>query len=418
VGLSMTDDKVHVYRSIVISPDAEIGKKLTAVLEASGHVEITRALDHYPTGVELIRTVRALAADILFIDFGSLKKGLEVVHILEAEGSPLQIVGFDKKLDPAVMRETMRAGVREFLAEPFEARMVIDTLASIKGQLDKRPIVYQATNQIFTFLPSKAGVGTSTIAVNVSAALSRRPNTHVLLSDFDLSSGMLRFMLKLTNEFSVPDALQRSADVDENLWPQLVTTIQGMDVLHAGRLNPNYRIDAAQIASLMAFMRRTYQVLCFDLSGNMEKYSIELMQESKRILLVCTGEIPSLHLAREKMLFLKELGLSGRIAVLLNRVQKHPLFSKVQVEDLLGVPVVRVFANDYQAVNRAVENGKLLEADSELGKSFTEFAAQLIDQTAVKTDPAKRRFLEFLRPAATAVATRAARPHQKPVSPP
>jgi pilus assembly protein CpaE len=406
-----------VYRSILISPDVEIRQKLTAALVASGHVEIARTLDHYPSGVELIRTVRALAADILFIDFGSLKKGLEIVHILEVEASPLQIVGFDKKLDPAVMRESMRAGVREFLAEPFEARTVIDTLASIKAQLDKRPAVYHATNQIFTFLPSKAGVGTSTIAVNVSAALSRRANTHVLLADFDLSSGMLRFMLKLTNEHSVPDALERAADVDENLWPQLVTSIQGMDVLHAGRLNPNYRIDPAQIVSLMAFMRRTYQVLCFDLSGNMEKYSLELMQESKRILLVCTGEIPSLHLAREKMAFLKEQGLSARIAVVLNRMHKNPLFSKDQVEDLLGVPVVRVFANDYQAVNRAVENGKMLEPDSELGKSFADFAAQLMDQPGLKVDPAKRRFLEFLRPAATAAQPRAVRPHQKELGP-
>ncbi len=230
-----------MYRSILISPDAEVGSKLRAALEASGHVEIARALDHYPTGSELVRTVRALAADILFIDFGSVATGLEIIHILETEGSPLQIVGFGRKLDPAVLRETMRAGVREFLAEPFEARTVIETLASIKAQFDKRPAVYQSTNQIFTFLPSKAGVGTSTIAANVSAALARRPNTHVLLADFDLSSGMLRFMLKLTNEFSVPDALERATDLDENLWPQLVTTIQGMDVLHAGRLNPSYR---------------------------------------------------------------------------------------------------------------------------------------------------------------------------------
>jgi len=410
-----------VYRSILISADAEVGSKLKAALEASGHIEIARFIDHYPTGVELIRTVRALAADILFIDFGSMAKGLEIIHTLETEGSPLQIVGFDRKLDPAVLRETMRAGVREFLAEPFEARTVIETLASIKAQLDKRPAVYHSTDQIFTFLPSKAGVGTSTIAANVSAALARRANTHVLLADFDLSSGMLRFMLKLTNEFSVPDALERSADVDENLWPQLVTSIGGMDVLHAGRLNPNYRIEPAQIISLMAFMRRTYQVLCFDLSGNLEKYSLELMQESKRILLVCTGEIPSLHLAREKMAFLKEQGLSARVGVVLNRMHKHPLFSKDQVEDLLGVPVLRVFANDYQAVNRAVENGKLLEPDSELGRSFTDFAAQLLNQPAAKTEPAKRRFLEFLRPPAPDAAPPAAppvvRPHQKELGP-
>jgi len=406
-----------VYRSILISADAEVGSKLKAALEASGHIEIARSLGHYPTGVELIRTVRALAADILFIDFGSLAKGLEIIHTLETEGSPLQIVGFDRKLDPAVLRETMRAGVREFLAEPFEARTVIETLASIKAQLDKRPAVYRSTDQIFTFLPSKAGVGTSTIAANVSAALARRANTHVLLADFDLSSGMLRFMLKLTNEFSVPDAPERSADVDENLWPQLVTSIGGMDVLHAGRLNPNYRIEPAQIISLMAFMRRTYQVLCFDLSGNLEKYSLELMQESKRILLVCTGEIPSLHLAREKMAFLKEQGLSARVGVVLNRMHKHPLFSKDQVEDLLGVPVLRVFTNDYEAVNRAVENGKLLEPDSELGRSFTDFAAQLLNQPAAKTEPAKRRFLEFLRPPAPDAAPSVVRPHQKELGP-
>jgi Flp pilus assembly CpaE family ATPase len=212
---------------------------------------------------------------------------------------------------------------------------------------------------------------------------------------------MLRFMLKLTNEFSVPDAISRVGDMDENLWPQLVTTVSGMDVLHAGRINPSYRIDPAQVANLVAFMRRTYQVLCFDLSGNLEKYSIELMQESKRILLVCTGEIPSLHLAREKMAFLRDMGLSGRVSVVLNRVRKNPLLSQTQVEELLGQPVARVFGNDYVAVNHAVEEGKLLDPGTELGLSLAHFAAQLMDQPEVKQAASKRRFLDYFRPAPT-----------------
>jgi Flp pilus assembly CpaE family ATPase len=214
----------------------------------------------------------------------------------------------------------------------------------------------------------------------------------------------LRFMLKLTNGFAVPDAIERAVDMDENLWPQLVTTINGLDVLHAGRLNPNYRIEPVQVSRLIAFIRRTYQVLCFDLSGNLEKYSLELMQESKRILLVCTGEIPSLHLAREKLVFLKDTGLSARVSIVLNRMPKRPQFTKDQVEDLLGLPVVRVFANDYLAVNQSVETGKLLEPDSELGKSFAEFAAQLLDQPGVKPAASKRRFLEYFRPTPTLAA--------------
>jgi len=190
-------------------------------------------------------------------------------------------------------------------------------------------------------------------------------------------------------------------DMDENLWPQLVTPVGGMDVLHAGRINPSYRIDAAQVANLVALMRRTYQVLCFDLSGNLEKYSMELMQESKRILLVCTWEVPSLHLAREKLAFLRDMGLSGRVSVVMNRVRKNPMFSQTQVEELLGQPVVRVFANDYLAVNHAVEEGKLLDLGGELGQSFAEFAAQLVDQPEVNQVASKRRFLDFFKPAPT-----------------
>jgi hypothetical protein len=87
--------------------------------------------------------------------------------------------------------------------------------------------------------------------------------------------------------------------------------------------------------------------------------------------------------------------------VVLNRVRKNPLFSQTQVEELLGQPVVRAFSNDYMAVNQAVEEGKLLDSTSELGQSFAEFAAQLMDQPEVKQAASKRRFLDYFRPAPT-----------------
>ena len=195
----------------------------------------------------------------------------------------------------------------------------------MKALIERKPPTHGATTQVFSFLPSKAGVGTSTLALNVSAALARRPNTRVLLSDFDLNSGMMRFLLNLRNEYSVIDAVEHSLHIDENLWPQLVTTMDQLDVLHAGRVNPNLRIEGTQIRNLVEFMRRNYDALCFDLSGNLEKYSMELMQESKRIMLVVTPEIPSLHLAREKLHFLRGFDLESRVSVVLNRCHKKPL---------------------------------------------------------------------------------------------
>jgi pilus assembly protein CpaE len=289
----------------------------------------------------------------------------------------------------------MRIGLREFLVDPFERSSVREALDNLQKLLERRPASYGATNQIFSFLPSKAGVGTSTIALNVSAALARVPETRALLSDFDLNSGMIRFMLKLSNTHSVMEAIENAGKMDEQLWPQLVSSVGGLEVVHAGCINPNYRIESGQIRDVVSFMRRNYKVLCFDLSGNLERYSLELMHESKRIILVCTPEIPSLHLAREKMQFLRTLDLDGRISVVVNRAHKKAAFTQNEVEKLLGAPVVNMFPNDYVAVNLALAEGTALPATSPLGIAFSSFAKSLVDEKISQPAGHKSKFLDF-----------------------
>jgi Flp pilus assembly CpaE family ATPase len=202
-------------------------------------------------------------------------------------------------------------------------------------------------------------------------------------------------MLKLQNEYSVTDAVEHSMHVDEHVWPQLVTTLDDLDVLHAGRINPNIRIETAQIRALVDFTRRNYQALCFDLSGNLERYSLEIMQEAKRVLLVCTPEIASLHQAREKLHFLKALDLESRVSVILNRCQKKPLFTQKQVEEILGLSVIKMFPNDYHGVNQAMTAGSFVDAKSDLGRSIEKFAFDLLDRRAAPPPAERHKFLEF-----------------------
>jgi Flp pilus assembly CpaE family ATPase len=242
-------------------------------------------------------------------------------------------------------------------------------------------------------------VGTTTLALNISAALARGKDVSVLLSDFDLNSGMLRFLLKLKTEYSLIDAVDNGPEMDEAVWPQLVTPIgtpATMDVLHAGRVNPNLRVEPAQVRNLLQFMRRNYKALVFDMSGNLERYSIEVMQESRSVFLVCTPEIPSLHLAREKMGFLKTLGLDVKVSVLLNRMQKRAAFTVPQVEELVGAKVVASFSNDYFAVSRATTAGQTLDLQSVIGQQCGEFAAGLMEQRAAGGSRQRpKKFLEY-----------------------
>ncbi|HLH39912.1 MAG TPA: hypothetical protein VKX39_12250 [Bryobacteraceae bacterium] len=393
--LSRLREETDLLRSIIICPNQEMAARLQSALEATGEVSVGRSLDRYPTAIDLVRTLRAHAPEAVFLSFEILEKAGETVRLLEAEAEGIQIVAVHCEMDPRLLRETMRAGVREFLVDPFERQAILEAIRTVKSLVKRKPPTFESTSQIFAFLPSKAGAGTSTIALNVAGALARRPNSRALLADFDLNSGMMRFMLKLQNEYSVLDAVEHALHIDEHLWPQLVTSLGSLDVLHAGRVNPSVRIEGTQIRALMEFLRRNYQVLCFDLSGNLERYSIEIMQDCKRILLVCTPEIPSLHLAREKLAYLRTFDLDSRASVVLNRTSKRAIFSKEQVEEILGVPVARTFPNDYFGVTRAMTAGTFLEPGSELGKLFGEFATDLMDRRPAAQSDGKRKFLEF-----------------------
>jgi pilus assembly protein CpaE len=384
-----------VERSIIICLDEALAEQLTNTVVATGEVWINKIIGRYPSPLDLVRIMRAHAPDIIFLDFESVEKAQDVVKLVETETPGVQIIAIARDVDAKLLRESMRVGIREFLSPPFQQQAVVEALQHVKKVLERTPPKHETTSQIFTFLPSKAGVGTSTIALNTSAAMARKLKLRTLLSDFDLNSGMMRFLLKLENSYSIIDAIHHYADMDEVSWAQLATSFGNLDVIHAGRIQPNLRVEPAQIRSLVEFIRRNYQVVCFDVSGNLEKYSLELMRESRRVLLVCTQEIPSLHLAREKMAFLKEADLETRVTVLLNRCYKRPMISKEQVEDLLGVPVVTMFPNDYHGVNQAMAAGTWVKPDSDLGKAFEHFARELQERRPPNVATDKKKFLEF-----------------------
>ncbi len=383
-----------MLRAIIVSPDKELGGSLEDLFFELRHIGVTRNLDRYPTALELTRVMRAHAPHVIFVGIADLPKAMELVREVEATYPGVQFVAIHRVCEQPVLLELMRAGIREFLAPPFDRQAVLELIARLREGAENKPPSITSTDLVFSFLPSKAGVGTSTIALNTACALSRVPKTNVLLADFDLNSGMQRFMLKLDHSYSLVDAIEHASSMDENLWPQLVANIDSLDVLHAGRMNPGFRIEPTQVRHLMEFVRRNYRAACIDLSGNMEKYSIEVMHESKRVFLVCTPEIPSLHLAREKCAYLQGLDLGDRISVLLNRTQKRSVISPEQVEKLLGLPVHMSFPNDYLGVHKALTEGRHVTPSCELGQRFTKLAQSLFDKPEPPVNKPKR-FIEY-----------------------
>jgi pilus assembly protein CpaE len=396
-----------MLRGIVICPDSQLAEQLDQALAGTQSVSIARDFDRYPDEVDFMRAVRAYAPQVVLLSTESMSQALGIIGLIEREAPGLQVVAVSRSLDPAELIELMRAGIREFLAAPLEVSVLAESLGRVAQNVASLPSVVKATDQLFAFLPSKQGVGTSTVALNVAAALSQFPDESTLLLDMDLSSGIIGFLLKLNNDHSMIEAAENAHHLDESLWPQLVTRSGKLDVIHSGNLNPDFRIGQEQIRQLLEFARRHYRTICVDLSGNLERYSLEVMHEAKYIFLVATSEIPSLHLAREKLAYLERLDMASKVRVILNRSHRKSLVTPAQVESLLGVPVTFSLSNDYQGVHRALQAGRAVERSSELGKQFHDLAAAILERKQQPEAEPKKRLVEYfsILPGRTSLAT-------------
>jgi pilus assembly protein CpaE len=385
-----------MLRGVIICPDKELSADLQDALAETHRIGIIRALDHYPNEIDLIRFLRATGPDVVFLSVDSVRTALDLAARIEHQAQGTQIVAFHRTCEPDTLLMTMRAGIREFFAPPFELDAMQQALQRLEELLQRTPPTIDSSDTVLAFLPSKAGVGCSTVALNTAMMLSQLPDNKTLLADFDLNCGMIAFMLQIDSQYSVTSAVENAHQMDENLWEKLVKSFGQLDVLPAGKLAPGFRIETIQIRYLLEFARRNYKAICIDLSGMMEKFSLEILHEANEIFMVCTPEVPSLHLARERLRFLRTLDLTGRVKILLNRAQRHTLIPMAEVEKLLDLPVYMTFPNDYVCVHKALTAGKSVNPSSDLGQGFRDLAAA-IRSGVRKPEPVKSGFMDLLR---------------------
>jgi pilus assembly protein CpaE len=385
-----------MFRCIIISPDRVLAAELKHHILQTGRLAISRILPEYPSELELSRVVKTYMPQTIFVSTESVGSVVAIAGLLETILPGAQVVAAGRESDTAVLMTLMRAGVREFVASPFESDALNACISRVEDNLRRRPVAAsESTELVYSFLPAKPGSGASTLAVNASLAAASQQPGKSLLCDFDLNSGIVQFLLKLEMQYTVLDAAERANNMDENVWSQLVAKTRGVEVLQSGVLNPDVRLQSQQLQDMLGFARRNYKIVSFDLSGNLEKYSLELMHASRRVFLVCTPEVCSLHLAREKMRYLRSVHLGDRVSILLNRYHPSRDVKQSEVEALVDAPVLMSFQNDYKRIRKAVNQGDRVDPFSELGKQVSALASYMMDEANAPAAIQRRKFIEY-----------------------
>jgi Flp pilus assembly CpaE family ATPase len=286
----------------------------------------------------------------------------------------------------------MQAGVRHFLTVPLALEALADTMARVADLCDRTPRKSPDATSVYSFLPAKPGAGTSTIAVNTALHLAAEQPS-VLLVDFDLNLGTIGPMLKLSYRNTVVQAAEVAATLNQREWLNLVSSSGRLHVLPS-RLNPSAWIEPIQAGHLLNFAQMNYSYVLADHSGNLEKCSLAVLNESRLIFLVVDGDPLSLHLAKQKIEFLRTYELHKRVTVLLNRVRRDNPTSSAAVTTSLGMKPAVIFPHDRERIAQAIRAGAPVDSRSGFAKACSEVAGLIVSREPASERPS-RRFLEF-----------------------
>lgn len=321
-----------------------------------------------------------LCPDVLFFDLNLRQDSLqELVRRLKALPLPPTIVVVDRAPEAQTILEAMRSGANEFLCPPLHqvVKAALERISSARAQQQNAS---DRTGKLMGFLSAKGGCGATTIACHVAVELERQTSHQVLLADFDVTAGLIGFLLNAKTQYSILDALSNTDRLDLSFWRGLThNTSPRLDVIPAPALPVRNVVMPPERVRLVAdFLRSNYDWIVADLGRGLNGISLTLLDELDELYLVATVDVLALHQAVQIVRSLRDSGISpGRLKLLLNGVPSGAVLSAEDVERLLGLSACAVLPPADSDLRDAYSEGKLVGRDTALGKQLARLATSM-----------------------------------------
>jgi len=303
------------------------------------------------------------------------------------------VMALAESRDPDLLLQAMRGGCTEFLHKPFQSDAMDATLNRLQQQWLAATAPSLSSGSILTFLGSKGGVGTTTLAVHMAMYLVQSHKKRTLLIDHHPELGHACVYLGIDgSRYNYQEVVRNVSRLDSELLKGYIAKHpSGLEVLSSpdicGGLN---HTDAESVATTLEFLRSEYDYVVVDCPTSMDDTTLAVIDVSTSVYLVATPEIGAIRDLARYVDYLTQLeGATQKLQVVVNRVASRYAVNVEHIEKAIRVPVAIQLPNSYAELVRSANLGEpiTLKGKSEFTTQFMNWANTVVGSTAKVAQP-------------------------------
>jgi pilus assembly protein CpaE len=297
--------------------------------------------------------------------------------------------------DITLYRELIRRGVSEYLVPPMTPLNLIKTISDLF--LDpEAPFVGKS----LAFIGAKGGVGSSTVAHNVSWQLTEALRSDAVLVDLDLSFGTAGLDFNQDPSQTIAEALSEPHRLDDALLDRLlVRCSERLSLFSApATLENDWDFNPEAFDEVLEKVRRQAPFIALDLPHAWSPWVRQTLLAADQVVVTVTPDLACLRNAKNLFDLVRNARPNDeppKVVVNMAGCPKKPDIPLKDFSDALGAAPILVLPFEPALFGKAANNGQMiaeLDPKSKAADGFAHLAGVLTGRTPVESKRSKSLF--------------------------